>query len=79
MKLCCALGLNTGLNTYTGLINLLEKEVENNYETTEDPEYEFIGKYVEKMAKSDEGSSFHGKIGKSNLVATLADIFMGGT
>ena len=45
---------------------------------SKETENKLIVKYLEKAKKATADSSFYGETGKTNLVATLGDIFMGG-
>lgn len=69
--------MKNGINTYASLIQVVEDEVENPQFNTA-TENKLVCKYLKKAEIVDSNSSFHGERGKRNLVATLADIFMGG-
>jgi len=84
MRLCNFLGLRTGLNTYTSLLNLLRKEInkeekEEKLTINADPlGNELTVAYAEAANLAPPSSSLWGKVGVTNLLATLGDIFMGG-
>jgi hypothetical protein len=83
------LGITTGINTYSKMIEVFKDQVdrfEQNQQVLDEGEPQedlsknkLISNYLAKAKQSQPGSSFHGRTGKTNLVATLGDIFMGGT
>ena len=84
----------TGINTYSKMIAFFQKQMEELGAPSDDGDAEgerkesenssssssnkLIENYLAKSRKAAVGSSFYGEVGRTNLVATLGDIFMGG-
>jgi len=79
MRLLTFLGFKTGLNTYSDLLDLIRHQMmEKKSFVRVERENMYVSSYLNCAQNVPESSSMFGRVGEVNLVASLADIFMGG-